>query len=161
MPKRKTVPQKLVLNIIRNRRNSSLVIGIGWLVLVAMFVVGLTHFKYPYWFKKDSIIFGLVTFFIIFVPLYLLNAIYYESLKSSYRIWNKLVYIYLVRLFIIFEVVWAVINFFRLFSTDKEDGFTRAGKGVQAALAASSAYLVYKNMNTAEIVDLYFKQTAR
>lgn len=98
----------------------------------------------------------------MFSILYIINAINYPIPSSSYRQWNKVIYIYLAKLGIVFSI-------FRTASDVKEilnpmHGFkdpsalTRPELLLDATMSAGAGYMMYKSLKPAAYIEEYYKQ---
>lgn len=94
--------------------------------------------------------------------LYIVNSMNATQLRPSYRVWNKVVYIYLAKIVMILSLIRAFSSVTK--AANPLDGFMKSGgpgKGellFDAAVSAGVSYNMYKSLPAARKVELYFGQ---
>jgi hypothetical protein len=102
----------------------------------------------------------------IFVPLfsmlYIINAVNYPKPSPSYRQWNRVVYIYLAKLGIVFSIfrtandVKEILNPMHGFKDPS--ALSRPELLLDATMSAGAGYMMYKGLKPAAYIEEYYKQ---
>lgn len=143
-----------VKKIISNRKNGAKV-GLGLVVLVTIAIAAVDPDS-----AVGTILIGIVIFLLL-LPIYCINILNYPTPRPSYRTWNKLIYIYLAKLvivFAIFRIVWNLkdlANPMRGFADP--DALSVPEVLLDTTADAGLAVTAYAQLKPAEKVEEYFK----
>ena len=142
-------------NIIRKRKSGAL-----WGAAITSVV--LTYFA----FKQEIdvsvvVIIGILILIPLFV-IYAVNARNYPVPLPSYRRFNKIIYVYIARIFAVIFLIEAVINLKRTFNPF--ENYKRPGNPSHAeylldtAVSGGLSYTMNKRAKSGDIVEQYFRQ---
>ncbi len=110
---------------------------------------------------KALIIAGTI-FIAFFSILFIVNAANYPSPKPSYRQWNKVVYIYLAKLVVVFNILRTANNFKKILNPmhgyKDPSAISRPELLLDTAMSVSTGYFMYKSLKPANYIEEYYKQ---
>lgn len=147
-----------VQEIIHKRREHTLIS----LIVVPLLIVTLVFFN-----RKVSMVTAVVfvgMFELIFIPIFILNSTNYPTPKPTYKLWNKVLYIWGGRILFVFSVIRVISDLLGIVNPMHGFGSPNAESKpsllLDATAATTGAIYTKNTLKPAAYIEGYFKQHA-